>query len=801
MGGTCCKAKPPPATESTSAAVAPENKGGGCCCCLKKAADGEVFKPASARACTDIICLLLMLLCLGFASGIAGYTVHSHPTLLTDLYAPPDNWGNNCGRGFMMKKPVLVYPRLDSDFVEQYAVVSTGQYWRFKPTGYCAEECPTGFDLSNPIQYGGLLYGCNKQRHCDQTVPTYYYTYLTTNMLGRCIPSAATLPAETRNLCVVPSCTSTQARALNTTYPHSINCASIKSQPDSRNTWQVCPPGCTGRPGDPSTCCGAQKNACELEVTEAITESFTPAAKTEDDVGFTQKFATYVQLTIGGAEGLIVPDGLLCMTVFGLSMPIGIGFIWAIFLWFFAGVMVYLISIFLVLLMGLIDFILAAKAGWFTIDPKSQEFMKLQAHLNKIPGIATSNFTLASINSTANETWQKWYTALAIIFIIATILLVIFLVANRKALDRLVGILRETTKVFKAMFGIVLWPFWDILFQTVFFVYFIFILIFTVNSPPDLYPSEAENGVAVAFVVFVYYWISQFIRATIWTSMSAAICRWYITQNEPDQKRCCGIGHGLNKLFSGTCLIICKHLGTMAFGALIIAIVQTIRTVVMYIDQQTQQMQNQNLVLKVVMKGVQCCLACLQKTIEVITYYGFVFVAMQGQPFCKACYSTFVFVISNPAQVAINKVVVKILVILIGLSTPVISACAAFAYLEWCSIDPFYKDKYNNLVAVAVTFLISYIVTTGVVSIYECAIDSIFLCAFKDMADNKPPKYMSNDLRKAFGLDLADEEAFLIAGSPPSAKSYKTYAQREAEAKAAKRDAKSAPAVATADGV
>ena len=87
------------------------------------------------------------------------------------------------------------------------------------------------------------------------------------------------------------------------------------------------------------------------------------------------------------------------------------------------------------------------------------------------------------------------------------------------------------------------------------------------------------------------------------------------------------------------------------------------------------------------------------------------------------------------------------------------------------------------------------------ISVYECAIDSIFLCAFKDMADNKPPKYMSNDLRKAFGLDLADEEAFLIAGSPPSAKNYKTYAQREAEAKAAKKEAKSAPAGATADGV
>lgn len=46
--------------------------------------------------------------------------------------------------------------------------------------------------------------------------------------------------------------------------------------------------------------------------------------------------------------------------------------------------------------------------------------------------------------------------------------------------------------------------------------------------------------------------------------MSAAICRWYVTDNAAGaEKPCCGMGTGFAQLASGTCLILCKHLGSM----------------------------------------------------------------------------------------------------------------------------------------------------------------------------------------------------------------------------------------------
>ena len=42
--------------------------------------------------------------------------------------------------------------------------------------------------------------------------------------------------------------------------------------------------------------------------------------------------------------------------------------------------------------------------------------------------------------------------------------------------------------------------------------------------------------------------------------------------------------------------------------------------------------------------------------------------------------------------------------------------------------------------------------------VFSCCIDTIYICAFKDMRENDPPKFMSNDLREAFGIDAADTE-------------------------------------------
>lgn len=61
------------------------------------------------------------------------------------------------------------------------------------------------------------------------------------------------------------------------------------------------------------------------------------------------------------------------------------------------------------------------------------------------------------------------------------------------------------------------------------------------------------------------------------------------------------------------------HLGSIAFGSLLIAIVQFIRAILEYINHKTKELQQNNMLVKFLMCCVRCCLWCFEKCVKFIT--------------------------------------------------------------------------------------------------------------------------------------------------------------------------------------
>merc|ERR1739848_144286 len=120
----------------------------------------------------------------------------------------------------------------------------------------------------------------------------------------------------------------------------------------------------------------------------------------------------------------------------------------------------------------------------------------------------------------------------------------------------------------------------------------------------------------------------------------------------------------------------------MAFGSLVIAICQLIRAVLYAIASSTKKAQEGNVVLKLTIKCTLCAMWCLEKTIEFVSYYAFIYVALEGSDFCKSCKSTFSLVIQHPAQAAVNQMVKMMIRVLMGYSTPCL-----VAWFSWMALD------------------------------------------------------------------------------------------------------------------
>ena len=199
------------------------------CCGNDKA--NEVYTPRRERWCTDVLCLVLLILAWG-GMGMLGYMCAAvKPQLLWKLYYPTDSYGQFCGRAGSATEhlPVAFYADLDADIERHWVDLVAGRYVTFleEVTTLCAARCPDGVSLTEPTAYGGAGYllGLNEDGvelgSGSTTVPAYFYSFRTEEFASRCLPTTSSFAGGSSDLCASPPCTDA---ALNATLGGTVTC-------------------------------------------------------------------------------------------------------------------------------------------------------------------------------------------------------------------------------------------------------------------------------------------------------------------------------------------------------------------------------------------------------------------------------------------------------------------------------------------------------------------------------------------------------------------------------------------------
>jgi len=372
------------------------------------------------------------------------------------------------------------------------------------------------------------------------------------------------------------------------------------------------------------------------------------------------------------------------------------------------------------------------------------------------------------------------YAALAVIMTILLVFVCVMLIMWRGCIVRCIAIVKESCKVFKTIPMLVMWPLVTITALALVCTWGVAVPMYIFYGDVETYyenyvevvdaVAEAGSGdtasdvseylsnpQAMQWVLFAIHafgviWFIEFVKACAWITMSGAVAYWYFFRDDEQHKEKFPVLNAARR-------VLRFHLGSAAFGSLIIAICQFIRYALATVDYYTKDLQNSNLLYKMAIKCAQCAMWCLQKTIEFISYFGFVYVAIEGYSFCEACRKTFAFLLTpkNAAQTAVNKTVEKLLVVIIAWSTPTLLALCCYSCLNNECMGE-YDDDNNPLYPAVLTWVAAFFLSDAIALVFECTIDTIFLCSFKDAAEFDG-KYMSAEMREAFGLDVAEQEA------------------------------------------
>ncbi|KAL3309389.1 hypothetical protein Ciccas_012065, partial [Cichlidogyrus casuarinus] len=363
----------------------------------------------------------------------------------------------------------------------------------------------------------------------------------------------------------------------------------------------------------------------------------------------------------------------------------------------------------------------------------------------------------------------RTWLIIGFVFLTIVVIFLVVLIFLRKRIVLAIAIMEEASKGLANMLSAILWPLvtYVILLMILALIFFVFIELKTVSSA-DLQAWEPEsvnspssskqdlqrafralpcNSTATGrkgdicrfigyggkqyilplqiFTGFMGFWLINFVLAFHEMTLAGAFAYFYFRR------------HGTKTMFpilAAARNALFYHMGTLAFGALIVTIVQFIRTVFEYINYKLKNSENQ--VAKFMLKCCICCLYCLEKILRFINRNAYIMVcvllfteshpsiktAIYSQNFCSAAANAFSLLTRNIARVFVLDKVADFVILLARLIT--IAFSIGLYYLMFRGHVTFPEHALSFVIVILGAFLIG----KQFFDVYIMGVDTIFLC-------------------------------------------------------------------------
>ena len=224
--------------------------------------------------------------------------------------------------------------------------------------------------------------------------------------------------------------------------------------------------------------------------------------------------------------------------------------------------------------------------------------------------------------------------------------------------------------------------------------------------------------------LFGLFWISAFIIGCSQFLVASACCIWYFTHGgESDDKAHNSVGLGLKWLFR-------NHIGSIAFGALIIAIMQMIKAGFEYFRRKFEGAIGQNPVTKCLMCCVGCCIWCLDQCVKFITKNAYIQIALTSKNFCQSAWLTFWLIVRNAARFGVVAGIGFILMFVGKAVITILSGWIAYIIIE---NSPVLKNQvYSPAFPIVIVCLIAYMLSSVFLSLFSYSATTILHCFIID---------------------------------------------------------------------
>lgn len=667
--------------------------------------DPEFKGPLSKRSCTDIPCLLLFIAFLAGWGAVAYYALHHGD--LDRLLVPTDSNGLKCGvDSEVQKEPYLVF-----------------------------------FDITECAKYDVPLYGCKTPQVCVKECPTEDFTFVT-------------------NLCNANSLASIRSKLIcdHTVQKDQLGCNDIQSLID--------------------------RGRCARYYLKSVpfSKRCLPNLETIKDIDKNIIEGVVNIKLLAGTGQMVVEDILQSwrMVIVFLVVSLIASLIFITMLRWIAKPMVWI---------SILGVIAALCYGVYYSYEQYQYISQhpVESHVNVSPN-------LSSLINSWFKSDRTWLWILIILSIILVVLLLVILVL-RKRIVIAIALVKEGSKAVSAIFSTVFFPIipWALHILVIVFSVVVGLYLASIGEPvhrvyglntssscvcdngyrdgdvcdPTVFNDHCRNslvraldarctdaachfqeinspkevGYFHAINVLGFFWGICFVSAFGDMVLAFTFATWYWTFRKKELR--------FFVLTTGFLRTVRYHLGTLAFGSLIIAICKIIRACLEYVDHKLRKYDNG--VVKAVLCVCKCCFWCLESFLKFLNTNAYIMCAIHGKNFCSSAKDAFSLLARNILRVIALDKVTGFLFFLSKLLIACGMAAVTYTFFDSGPTKPLH---YPFIPAILV-FVGTYVIASVFFSVYSVAVDTLFLCFLEDCERNdgtqEKPYYMSKSLMKILG--------------------------------------------------
>ena len=376
------------------------------------------------------------------------------------------------------------------------------------------------------------------------------------------------------------------------------------------------------------------------------------------------------------------------------------------------------------------------------------------------------------------EVWLAFFITLSVLG--GIILLLVLVLFNRIRVA--IALLEEASSALGMMLSTLFWPIIPFILQVLFISFWAFVAVFlastgvasyevfnapansslkngTICDPMDWNSNESLPAVCQfktyalpeytiylqIYIVLALFWVLNFIIALGEMTLAGSFASYYWAFRRPKDIPSFPV-------MASFWRSIRYHLGSLAFGSLIIAIIQLIRVLITYVEKKVNAKSNP--VTRFIFCCCKCMFWCLEKFMRFINRNAYIEIAVYGYNFCKAAQNAFFLLMRNILRVAVLNSITSFILFLFKFTIALAMSIGAFYFFSWTPGTEFFGLASINYIwaPVLVIGLSSYVISALFFSVYDMGVDTLFLCFLEDLerhdGSTEKPYYMPKSLMK-----------------------------------------------------